>query len=141
MKKALKIPHEEKLVEAIRRMELLELSEEIKKDFVEREDIPLFARGMEDALHLHKNQENRITAFEDSHNALVYAVIFTPTSLGDMESYLFVSDWEEEWEMDRQDILEGYPMTWTENLTYPQCSEFGSICFERTASGGIIRVS
>ena len=42
--------------------------------------------------------------------------------------------------MDNDDIHEGYAVTWTENMTYPEYSEFGTIGF-RSRGGGVIRVA
>ena len=140
MNKKPKVASEEKQKEALLRMQYLELGEDVINYFATG-IIPLCVNGIDGIYGIPKGSVDRITNFEREHNAIVYAVVYVATNIGDMESYFYVSDWEEEWEMDRCDLTEGYSMTWTENLTHPEYSEFGSIGFERTASGGIRRVS
>lgn len=76
----------------------------------------------------------------DENNALVYLVVRSKVEDMLMDSYFYVSDHEEEWPMDNDDIHEGYAVTWTENLTHPEYSEFGTIGF-RSRGGGVIRVA
>ena len=45
----------------------------------------------------------------DQRGALVYVVIRSYTTIGKLDSYLFVSDYAEEWEVDRKNIREGIP--------------------------------
>lgn len=140
MDKKAKVPIEQKLQEAISRMEYLELNPEAITKFKEEGVVPL-SLGSDDTVYgIRRNSVDRLDSFEKKHHALIYYVIFTTTTFGDMESYLFVSDYEEEWKAEWDDIHEGYSMTWTENLTHPNCSEFGSISFVRTKNGGLRRV-
>lgn len=142
MKKTeVKIPHAIKLREAVKRLERLGIDAKIIKEFAKGEAIPICFHGVDNVYFLERKPTDRVTQFEARHDALVYFVISTKTSFGDLESYLFVSDYEEEWEIDNDDLLDGYAMTWTENLTHPQCSEFGSIGFNKTKHGGLERVS
>ena len=141
MKDEIKIAHERKLEEAKARLQTLGINKDAVRYFVNYGLVPVSFTGTGIIQNFSKETEDNISRFEEQHNALVYFVIFTPTSFGNMESFLYVSDEEEEWEMDRADIKDGYAMTWTENLTHPQCSEFGSIGFTKTANGGLDRVS
>lgn len=140
MDKKAKVPTELKLKEAISRMEYLEFDEELIRQFKEEGTVPLFIHNMDEVYGIRRNKVDRLTAFEKRTHALIYTVIFTPTEFGDMESYLYVSDWEEEWPSDWDDIHEGYAMTWTENLSYPECSEYGTISFIKTESGCLKRI-
>lgn len=83
----------------------------------------------------------RIKAFEASNNALVFMVVRAFTPLGKMDSLLFVSDYEEEWEMDREDIGYGIAMSYTINHDMEDCSEFGSIGFRLGSGAGLIRTA
>lgn len=135
-----KVDKNTKLTEAIQRMKALNINTDAIHAFMKDGVIPISFDTVENVYGLKPGLSDRINAFEDKHNALVYFVIFTPTFLGDMESYLFVSDFREEWDMDNEDLRDGYVMTWTENLTYPQCSEFGSISIQKTKFGGLRRM-
>lgn len=46
----------------------------------------------------------------------------------------------EEWTYDRRDIQEGCPLAYVENMTYPDCSEFGSVGV-RPVNGGVVRTA
>lgn len=80
-----------------------------------------------------------IENFEKRNNALVYAVIRSFTSIGDMDSLLFVSDYPEEWDYDRQDLDLQMAMAYVINWTMPDCSELGTIAFKKTIAGGLLR--
>lgn len=82
----------------------------------------------------------RIKEFEEQHNALVYVVIRSYTEFGQLDAFLYVSDYkDEEWEMDREDLKENQQCAWVYNHDAPWCSEFGSIGFEKTAAAGLRR--
>lgn len=163
-----KAAHAKKLREAVMRMKALSIPDGVVQDFATGNSIPVCLHGVNHIFYIArdypigsakeagateavettedvKRDECRIidnvTKFERAHNALVYFVIYLTTSFGELESYLFVSDYEEEWEMDNADLKDGYAMTWTENTTHPNCSEFGSIGIKKTACGGLDRLS
>ena len=66
-----------------------------KEGYISRSEPPLYAFYWVEGEEL-----ERIRRFEKDYNALVYMVIRSCTTLGVMDSYLYVSDYEEEWEMD-----------------------------------------
>ncbi len=83
----------------------------------------------------------KIKAFEEKHNALVYAVTHEYTEFGECYDFLFISDYEEEW--DELLYKEGktfyaYAYVWNKDCDW--CSEFGTIgiC---SFGGGIKRVA
>ena len=89
---------------------------------------------------LDDEQKALVEQFEKEHNALVYFVVRSYTVFGKLDALLFISDYEEEWEMENMDIREGYVMSYVHNYDAPYCSEFGSIVVEER-SGGLIRVA
>ena len=63
---------------------------------------------------------------------MVYHVIKGTYDFGDgekmiMDSLLYVSDEKEEWKYDRNDMKQGYIMSYVYNETYPDLSEFGTV--------------
>lgn len=72
-------------------------------------------------------------------NALVYHVIHSFTEFGEMESYLFVGDHPNEWEMDRADLKAGQQFAYVLNHDMPDDSEFGSVGVALTAAAGLKR--
>ena len=81
-----------------------------------------------------------VEKFEKTYGAVVYHVIHSNTEFGELLSFLFVGKDEDEWEMDRDDINEGYAFAYVENVTCPDCSEFGTIGIKPQV-GGIVRTA
>ena len=88
---------------------------------------------------VNEEQEKIIKQFEAEHDALVYFVIRSYTEFGKLDALLYVSDYEEEWEMDREDISAGYAFAYVYNYDVPEFSELGSIGVKERF-GGLIRV-
>jgi primosomal protein N' len=78
--------------------------------------------------------------FEAEYDALVYLVVRSYTEMGVLDSYFYVSDHKEEWDMDYDDLSDGYAMVYVYNQDEPAFSEFGSIGW-REAGGGIVRTA
>ena len=136
-----------KRMEAMKRMINLGLMEQIVEEFVDENKIeysePVKMGGMKfGALYWVSNEpewEKQVEEFEAEYNALVYHAVHSYTTFGECLSLLYVSDYPDEWEYDNEDIKDGYVMTYTINLDYPDCSEFGSIVV-REAGGGLVRI-
>lgn len=62
------------------------------------------------------------------------------TNIGEMENYLYVSDYPEEWEMDKQDVSKGCQYTYVFNKDMPECSEFGTIGIALTDAASLHRI-
>ena len=125
--------------EAINRMSLMGIQKSVINRFRQNNKIfvsePPFGR-LYDPSEILKQQ---IKEFEEKYNALVYMVVKAYTQFGILDSLLYVSQYQEEWEMDQADIKVNYVMTYTINQTDPVCSEFGSICY-KTIHGSVIRI-
>lgn len=130
---------EEKKVEALRRMESLGFFTEAV-EFERTEKLRLFLPNTDLVLYVKGNDLERVRAFERSYSALVFAVIRTFTIGGMMDSYLFVSDYPEEWAADRRLLSEGEATVYVYNHDEPYCSELGSIGIKRFAVAGLCRI-
>lgn len=131
---------EEKKIEAIARMKLWGIYPPIVKQFEKENIVSESAPPLGACCWLNEEQRKLVKEFETEHNALVYHVIHSFTTIGEMESYLYVSDYPEEWEYDREDIKEGRQLAYVFNCSMPDCSEFGSVGIERTAAAGLRRI-
>lgn len=129
----------DKKSEAIKRMEALNLHPNVIDDFKEGV-VNCSEYGMGILYWLDEERKALVKQFETEHNALVYHCIFDRTGFGDCLSMLYVSDYEDEWELDNDDLREGYPLAYVYNMTDPLCSEFGSIGIE-PINGGIRRTA
>lgn len=131
---------EKKKAEAVRRMRELgiygpTIRQFKKQGLLSRSEPPLGAYFWVEGEEL-----ELVRDFEKSHNALVYSVIRSYTQFGVMDSYLYVSDYEEEWEVDRADLLNGEPLCYVYNKDMPDCSEFGCIGIKRSIAAGLYRI-
>ena len=88
-----------------------------------------------------RNPEHKedIRRFEQEHESTVFLVVRMNTIYGQLDSLLFVGKYDDAWEMSREDVEDGYAMSYTINRDYPECSEMGSIAFRVTPEGVIIR--
>ena len=130
---------EEKKTEAISRMKMLGLYPTIIKEFerdftVNRSDPPF------GALYWVEDKElEELRAWEIKHNALVYHVVRSYTTFGTLDTYLYVSDDKEEWDVDHDDLKDGNPLAYVVNHDMPDCSEFGYIGIKTTSAAGLVR--
>lgn len=135
------VSKEIKKAEAINRMRALDLYNPYIKAFKDKDEI--FMSEMTGGVYeFSENTElqAKVKEFEAEYNALVYHVIHTFTQFGELYNFLYVSDYQEEWEMDNADIADGYAMAYVWNKTDEWCSEFGSIGV-RCKFGGIVRTA
>lgn len=135
------VSREIKKEEAIKRMKALDLFAPCIKAFKDRDEVQL--SEMTGGLYEFSGNAElnaKVKEFEAEYNALVYHVIHTFTQFGELYNFLFVSDYEEEWIMDNDDIQDNYVMCYVWNKTDEWCSEFGTIAVEQRF-GGLVRFS
>ena len=125
--------------EALKRMELLKLHENVIDDF--KEIALLNQSELGGILYwVEGEMEKNIREWEEKTGNLVYHVIHDYTEFGELLSLLYVSQYEDEWETDREDIQDGYALAYVMNLTDDWCSEYGSIGI-RPQWGGVVRTA
>lgn len=140
------VSREEKKIEAIKRLSRMGIIKDAIDQF-EKEDIVMvseqtdFAGYKIGALYWLDNAlSNRVADFEEEWSALVYLVVRSYTQMGVLDSYFYVSDHKDEWDMDYDDLADGYAMVYVYNNDEPAFSEFGSIGWKE-AGGGIVRTA
>lgn len=128
---------ERQKVAAIERMKKLGIMEQPIKEFEESGKLNLSESG--GILYwLNEDEQKMVDDFEKENNGLVYHVIKSRTNIGLMYSLLYVSEYEEEWKMDMEDLGTGQALAYVVNKDMPDCSEFGTIGIE-SSIGGLIR--
>ena len=134
------VSREIKKAEAITRMKRLKLHSPCVKAFEKHDEVWL-TEPFGGLYEFSGNEElvEQIKEFEREYNGLVYHVIHTPTEFGDLYNFLYVSDYIDEYEMDREDIAAGYAFVYVLNTSIPEFSEFGTIAVQERF-GGIVRV-
>ena len=137
----MQVSMEIKKAEAIKRMNAHGLFEPCIKAFESRNEVQL--SEITGGLYEFSGDAElaaRVKEFEEKYNGLVYHVIHTPTQFGDLYSFLHVSDYEEEWDFENEDIADGYVFAYVWNKTDDWCSEFGSIAVQ-CRFGGLVRTA
>lgn len=139
---------EEKLKNELnKRFDILEkyykISKNIRKEFFENNTV--YYTEQNGALYWcndlggGEKYEQLIKKFEEKHEGCkVYFVMHNYTEFGELLNLMYVSNYEEEWEQDRQDLLNGITFAYVYNLDDEWCSEFGTIGI-RGLIGGLVR--
>lgn len=117
---------EEKKAEAIKRMEMLKLHENAIKEFRDEDKLNV-SESIGYLYWATEAQMKVVKEFEEKYNAVVYHLIRSRMNGEEYIVYLYVSDYSGEWEMDRSDIEQGYPLAYVQNLDDELCSGFGSV--------------
>lgn len=138
------------LKEAIRRLKILQeqynLMETVITEFEKEDTLYYSERITQDykgILFWIDNKEefsNIIKQFEEEQKAVVYHAILNHTELGDMLNLLFVSQYQEEWKNDNEELKNGYPLVYCANVYAEEYSEFGTIQIVGV-NGGIDRIN
>ena len=133
--------------EAIKRLELLKLLPNVITDFKNNDTVYYSERqnkifdGILYWISNNEDYERLVKEFEENYDALVYHAQLTRLSYGLCLSMLFVSKYQEEWEMEREAITNPYDgvidtYAYVANLNEPDFSEIGRIGIIRK-NGGI----
>ena len=131
---------EQKKIEALGRMRELGIYEQTIQHFDKLNKISFSMPPVGAFFWIEGEDLKRVKDFERRYNALVYVAIRSYTDLGIMDSFLFVSDYQEEWEMDRQDLKNYEAIAFVYSHDAPEYSEIGSIGFELTSAAGLRRI-
>ena len=82
---------------------------------------------------------SELKGFENANSAVAYLTTLTQTDFGTIFDIFYVSDYEEEWEDDRNNLERGCACNYALNLEDDICSEFGWETFAIN-EGNLIRV-
>lgn len=134
--------------EAERRIKMLNLHPNAVQDFIEegrlnRSDrtriISPFGKHMIGALFwLNDEEKQMVSQIEKEWDIYVYHMTHESFEFGECYDMLYVSRYSDEWEADRMDLQDGFPVVYVCNATDPDLSEFGHIGI-KAVGGGIIR--
>lgn len=82
----------------------------------------------------------RVRSFENDRGVLVYAVIHAPMSFGLTFNFLYVSNYEEDWEIDYKHTINcDFVSSYALNVVYEHCSEIGRIAVT-SLFGNLLRI-
>lgn len=124
--------------EAIKRMVGLEILPEDIEAFKERGEIKLSTYPFGITQEVPDKYKKLISDWAEENDCVPYYVICSDTNIGVLLSVLYVSEYEEEWDMDWEQIKICCPFAYVFNLRNPEFSEYGSISVEKV-HGGLVR--
>lgn len=135
--------------QAMERLEILEkeylLHENVLKEF--REDGTIYysenlGGAFSGILYWLANKDEyveKVRKIEQERNIFVYHCILNHTMDGDLLTMLYVSEYQDEWEFEKNDLKNGCTDAYVCNLNYDIDSEFGSVQITGV-NGGLVRV-
>ena len=134
----MKVSREIKKEEAIKRMRAMHIIPDAIKQF-KNDDVVMVSEPPFGGLYwLNDEEKKMVHEFEQENNALVYLVVRSFTNLGIMDNIFYVSDYQDEWEMENEDLKDHYAFVYVVNHDMPDFSEFGSIAW-KSIGGGVLR--
>lgn len=125
--------------EAIKRMKILQLHQNVLDDFMNENKLNKSDSPLGSLYWLDEEEIKIVKDFEKRHNVLVYHVIHTFSNLGETYELLFVTTEKEEWENEKRDLKNGFAFAQVIVIDYDPNSEMGYIGVE-SKNGGIARV-
>lgn len=136
----MKVSMEIKKQEAIKRMKALSIYSETINQFEKDGLVSYSEPPIGTNYWLTDKQKEIVSEFEEEYNALVYFAVRAYTEFGVLDAFLYVSDHEDEWILDRNDIKDGYAYAYVYNHDVPEYSEIGLIGVSYVF-GGLVRTS
>lgn len=136
--------------EVVNRMNMLSIRPELIDIYVKDREIGVTSHrdyGAIDIIPLSEINEKlrdhlaeRIKWFEREFGGAVYHVVLSGSDDFVFATFLYVSQWTEEWEEDRKELEnDGYTVAYVMNLVDDICSEVGGVTI-RPYGGGIVRI-
>ena len=131
---------EDKKAEAVSRMKELGIYNQTIRQFAELDKISISEPPFGAFFWIDGEDLERARKFEQEYNAVVFVAIRSYTVDGIMDSFLYVSDYPEEWKDDRQALKDGEAVAYVYNHDAPFCSEIGWISIRLTVAAGLCRI-
>ncbi len=137
----IRMNQEIKKQEAIKRMKSLNIIDDCIKAFETNNEVWMSENnGILFELNDNPKIQSAITKLEQEYNILVYHCIKTCTEFGVLITMFYVSDQQEEWLLDWEDMEYNYACCYVLNMDDDTCSEFGTIEYEKI-NGGLKRLA
>ena len=132
---------EQMKTEAVERMKMLDILPSAINEFQNEDKVNFSLDGI--LFWLDDEKKQLVKDFEEQIGGLVYHAIWGRYNVDGeevtMTSLLYVSENEEEWELEREDIKEGSPIAYIVNEEW-DVKDLGSIAV-KPAFGGVCRVA
>ncbi len=125
--------------EAIRRLKMLRVHPNVIRDFVEENKLNYSENGILFWVDNNREWADRVSKWQEKSECMVYHVIYNRTKSGEFLTLLFVSKYEEDWEIETKGLKEGFPEAYVINLDDDFCSEMGTVGIAMRY-GGVVRI-
>ena len=130
---------EEMHKEAIERLKTLKVMPSVIRDF-KAGRLMVSEPPLGGLYWLDDDEKKMVEKVEKEFGGLVYHVVRAFTEFGKLDALLWVSQYDEEWEYEREDIADGIVFSYVVNHDTDWCSEFGSIQVV-PLNGGLLRTA
>lgn len=124
--------------EAIKRMKILRLHQNVLDDFINENKLNKSETSFGSLYWLDEKELEMVKDFENKHNVIVYHIIHTFSNLGETYELLFITKEKEEWEAEKVDLKNGFALAQVIVMDYSPDSEMGYIGIENI-NGGLVR--
>ena len=124
--------------EAIKRMKILRLHQNVLDDFINENKHNKSETSFGSLYWLDEKELEMVKDFENKHNVIVYHIIHTFSNLGETQELLFITKEKEEWEAEKVDLKNGFALAQVIVMDYSPDSEMGYIGIENI-NGGLVR--
>lgn len=125
--------------EALIRMKMLGLHASVINEFKE-DEILNASEGSGFLYWLNDDDKKWVQEWQNKTGNLVYHIIKTDTPVGQLMSILYISKYEEEWEIEKDEMQYGILLAYVRNINIEEFSEYGRIGIQK-AFGGLVRVN
>jgi len=123
--------------EALLRMKKLQLHENVIREFAADGTLNISEFG--GILYwLTDEQKGLVSRVENDCGGVVYHLVHSYTTIGEFITVLFVSAQADEWQSDDEELEDGYAVSYVENVTDPELSEYGWVVV-KPQFGGLVR--
>ena len=130
------VTREEMKQEAIQRMKDIQMRNDVIDSFANGK-ITMSSKG--NIFEVPQEKLEFVKEHEKEIGVMIYHVIHSFGNIGETYEFLFVSNYREDWDYERNMIKRNNLYCYSENITHPDWSEAGSILVENV-NGSLLRI-
>lgn len=120
-------------------MKILNLHKKVIKELREEDKLNKSEGSLGALYYLNEKEQLMVKNYESTRKVLVYHIIHSFSNLGETYDLLYITQYKEDWNAEKEDLKNGYALSRTEVIDFPPNSESGIIGIE-SRNGGIVRI-
>ena len=125
----MRISKEAKKTEALKRMEILDLTTEAIKEFETSDRIRILAANIKDSHWADNETMRQIRKIEAKNDIVIYLGMRSYTNMGTYDCFFYVGNDTSKWATDREKLKRNETAAYCHNYNRPKLSAFGEIGF------------